>query len=111
MKIVQKEQLISDICKRSKTKEGDVTLVIEALEDIVKKQVNSNHRVELNGLGVFYLKKTKARTGFNPQHPDEIIKVPATRVPVFLPDERLKAAVDPNYEVHQELDKLLGMDE
>ncbi len=50
--------------------------------------------VRLIGFGTFETRHRKARKGRNPQKPDAIIEIPASKAPVFKAGKSLKDAVN-----------------
>ncbi len=58
----------------------------------VTKALKKGHEVRLVGFGTFKVVKRKARTGVNPQTGQKM-RIPARKVPKFVPGKELKKAV------------------
>jgi len=65
---------------------------VDALIDVVSKNIKKKEGVKLVGFGTFAASNRKARVGRNPQTGEEI-QIPARRVPVFRPGKELKELV------------------
>ena len=63
---------------------------LQALEDAL---VNGD-KVQLIGFGTFETRERKARQGRNPRKPEEVIKIEASKAPVFKAGKALKDAVN-----------------
>ena len=71
---------------------ADTERAIDALIDVVSKNIKKKDGVKLVGFGTFAVSSRKARVGRNPQTGEEI-QIPARKVPVFRPGKELKDAV------------------
>ena len=56
--------------------------------------LKKEEKVQLVGFGTFETRARKAREGRNPRKPDEVIKIPASKAPVFKAGKTLKEAVN-----------------
>ncbi len=104
------DELVTAVSRDAGYTEKDTALIIQQHINIVKEQVKCNHKVEISGLGTFFLKKTMKRQGINPRYPDQIVMIPGMQRMMFLPDESFKKAVDPNYEDRLRIYEMLGED-
>jgi len=68
--------------------------IVDTLIDSIVTAVKKGDSVQLVGFGTFKQVARAARTGFNPRE-GKAIKIPATKVPKFVPGSAFKAAVDP----------------
>lgn len=68
-------------------------LALEAIVELITKELKKGENVTLTGFGTFRVSKRAARTGVNPRNPSEKIKIPAMKVPVFKAGKALKDAV------------------
>lgn len=66
---------------------------LEALLDVITAQLKKGESVTLTGFGTFKVSKRAARTGVNPQNPDEKISIPEMNLPTFKAGKGLKDAV------------------
>jgi len=88
-----KPQLVEEVAKAAKLKKKDAAAAVEGVLESVKKALKKGDKVQIVGFGSFEVRKRKARTGRNPRNPAEVIKIPATKVPVFRPGKQLKDTV------------------
>lgn len=80
---MNKAQLVDKIADKTEFHKKDVALMVDAFVETIEKEVKKGEKVQLIGFGTFELRKRKARQGRNPQKPGEIVKIPATKAPVF----------------------------
>jgi DNA-binding protein HU-beta len=73
-----KGQLVSRLAEGSEMSRKQVDEIINSLVDTVVKSVKKGENVKIPGLGIFRLRKMKARMGRNPQT-GEPIKIPARK--------------------------------
>lgn len=88
-----KPELVEEVAKAADLKKKDAAAAVDAVLGAIKKTLKKNQKVQLVGFGSFEVRKRKARTGRNPRNPDEVIKIPATKTPVFRPGKELKDIV------------------
>ncbi len=62
--------------------------------DKITETLASCEKVQLVGFGTVETRDRKAREGRNPRKPDEVIKIPASKAPVFKAGKTLKEAVN-----------------
>ena len=87
---MNKEELISEISKKTKVSKKDAALVLSATIDSIQKSVKKGNKVTLVGFGTFSSKKRAARNGRNPQT-GKTIKIAAKTVPSFSAGKSFKA--------------------
>ena len=90
---MNKEELLSEISKKSKVTKKDAGLVLDALMDTVQKTVKKGQKVTLVGFGTWEARKRAARMGRNPQTGKEI-KIAAKTVPAFSAGKKFKELVN-----------------
>jgi DNA-binding protein HU-beta len=73
-----KAQLVTKLAEESGVARKQVGEVIDCLVETVVKTVKKGENVKVPGLGIFRLRKMKARIGRNPQT-GEPIKIPARK--------------------------------
>ncbi len=66
---------------------------IELLQEIITDTLSKDESVTIAGFGTFSSRIRSARKGVNPRKPDEIIDVPAVKVPKFKAGKALKDAL------------------
>jgi len=64
--------------------------MVAALQEIIIEALKRDEEVTIAGFGTFSSRVRAARKGVNPRKPDEIINVPAVKVPKFKAGKRLK---------------------
>jgi len=89
---MNKEELIQEVAKKTKTSQKDVASVLGGIIDTIEKSVAKGKKVTLVGFGTFENRKRKARSGRNPQT-GKTIQIPAKTVPVFSPGKQFKELV------------------
>lgn len=78
---MNKGELVEQIAKQTSTKKEAQDLVENVICSI-KKSLSKGKDVAISGLGIFKVKKTKARMGRNPKT-GESIKIPAKKKVAF----------------------------
>jgi DNA-binding protein HU-beta len=68
--------------------------ILETITQTITNTVKKNGVVQILGFGTFRQQTRVARMGYNPQLGKKV-KLPATKVPKFVPGTKFKAAVDP----------------
>jgi len=89
---VNKQELIDNISTQLGHSKRDVSNVVEAALEELKRAVARGEKVALAGFGVFQRHDRAARTGRNPQT-GEAVKIKATKLPKFRPGAEFKAVV------------------
>ena len=89
---MNKQELIDNVSTQLGHSKRDVTNIIEAALDELKRAVARGEKVALSGFGVFHRQERAARTGRNPQT-GEAVKIKATKLPKFRPGAEFKAVV------------------
>jgi len=89
---MNKAQLVARIAKDTGLTKADTTRMLDAFLDVVTRTLRKGEKATLVGFGVFGVAKRRARTGRNPRT-GAPIRIPARRLPRFIPGKALKAAV------------------
>ncbi len=79
---MNREELISEISKKTKVSKKDAGLILSATIETIEKSVKKGDKVTLVGFGTFSKKHREARKGRNPQTGKEL-KIAAKNVPAF----------------------------
>lgn len=90
---MNKNELVAAIAKETKTKK-DAELGLNAILAAITEALAEGEKVQLIGFGTFETKERAAREGRNPRKPEETIKIPACKAPVFKAGKALKDAVN-----------------
>jgi DNA-binding protein HU-beta len=89
---MNKGDLINEVAKKMESSKKDAQVAVEAMLDAIKGALSKKESVTLVGFGTFKVGERKARMGRNPQTGKEM-KIPAKRVPKFVPGKQLKEAI------------------
>ena len=89
---MNKEELVQEVAKKTKTSQKQVTDILTSMVDIIQKTVAKGKKVTLVGFGTFEPRKRAARTGRNPQTGKEL-KIAAKTVPAFSAGKKFKDLV------------------
>ena len=94
---MNKTELVAAIAAQTGLTKKDTEATISAFTEVVEKELRKKDgKVQLIGFGTFEVKSRKARQGRNPQKPDEVVKIPASKAPVFKAGKAFKEAVNKN---------------
>ena len=87
---MNREELISEISKKTKVSKKDASLILSATLDTIQSSVKKGNKVTLVGFGTFSSKHRAARNGRNPQT-GKAIKIAAKNVPSFSAGKSFKS--------------------
>ena len=91
---MNKSELLVNISEKSGLKKVEAERALNAFIETVTESLKKEEKVQLVGFGTFETRDRKAREGINPRKPDEVIKIPASKAPVFKAGKTLKEAVN-----------------
>jgi|UniRef100_A0A7V5XYP1 DNA-binding protein HU-beta len=86
---MKKAELINKIAQDVGLTKKQATACLDAFIDAIKQVVKKNDKLAIPGLGIFGVRKTKARKGRNPKT-GEIIDIPAKKKVYFRAAKPLK---------------------
>ena len=89
---MNREELISEISKKTKVSKKDAGLILSATIETIEKSVKKGDKVTLVGFGTFSKKHREARKGRNPQTGKEL-KIAAKTVPAWSAGKSFKELV------------------
>ena len=89
---MNKEELITEIAKKTKVSKKDASLILSATLETIQKSIKKGEKVTLVGFGTFERRQRAARTGRNPQT-GKAIKIAAKKVPAFSAGKKFKELV------------------
>jgi DNA-binding protein HU-beta len=81
------------MAEKSKLTKKDAELALKSLIESVEEALEKGDKVQLVGFGTFETRERAAREGRNPRT-KEVIKIPATTVPVFKAGKEFKDKVN-----------------
>lgn len=90
---MNKAELIAKIAEESKLTKKAAETALDAFITSVEGALKSGEKVQLVGFGTFEVRQRAARKGRNPQT-KEVIKIPASKAPVFKAGKALKELVN-----------------
>jgi DNA-binding protein HU-beta len=87
-----KADIINEIVNKTGIEKPSVIATVEALMEVIKKNMNDGENVYLRGFGTFLLKKRAEKTGRNISK-NSTIKIPAHMIPAFKPAKEFVGAI------------------
>lgn len=90
---MNKAELITSMAEKSNLTKKDAELALKAFIESVSETLENGDKVQLVGFGTFETRERAAREGRNPRT-KEIIKIPASTVPVFKAGKEFKEKVN-----------------
>ncbi|MDD7362789.1 MAG: HU family DNA-binding protein [Peptoniphilus sp.] len=91
---MNKSELISSIAEKSNLSKKDAENALNGFLSTIEETLSQGEKVQLVGFGTFEVRDRKAREGRNPRNPEEVIKIPASKAPVFRAGKALKESVN-----------------
>ena len=91
---MNKAELIASVSEKTGFTKKDSEAAVNAFTACVEEALVQGEKVQLIGFGTFETRERKARQGRNPRNPGEVIKIPASKAPVFKAGKSLKEAVN-----------------
>ena len=91
---MNKAELVNEIAKATGQTKLDVHNTVAAILHNLATAMSKGDRVTLVGFGTFERRQRQSRMGVNPQNPDQKLKIPAAKVPVFRAGQELKSIVN-----------------
>ena len=88
-----KDQIIAQVSTETGFTKKDVSSVVSALGNVLKKALTSKEKVALPEIGTWSTKERSARKVKSPADPTKIIDIPATTVVKYLPAKSIRDAV------------------
>ncbi len=91
---MNKSELVASIAEKSDLSKKEAETALNAFLSTVEEALIAGDKVQLVGFGTFEVRERKAREGRNPRNPEEVIKIPASKAPVFRAGKALKETVN-----------------
>ena len=88
-----KDEIIDAVATKTDSSKKDTEEMINATLEVITKTLVDGGKIAFTGFGTFSVNRREARTGVNPQHPEQKIQIPAMNVPKFKAGKSLKDAV------------------
>lgn len=91
---MNKTELVARVAEKTGLTKKNSQECLEAVLESIQEALVAGDKVQLVGFGTFEVRDRKARQGRNPQQPDKVIKIPASKAPVFKAGKGLKEMVN-----------------
>ncbi len=91
---MNKGELVAAVAEKAGLTKKDAELTVNALLETVTETLVKGEKVQLIGFGNFEVKERAEREGRNPRNPEEVVKIAASKAPVFKAGKSLKDAVN-----------------
>lgn len=91
---MNKAELVTKMAEKSNLTKKDTELALNAFMASVEEALVAEEKVQLVGFGSFETRDRAAREGRNPKDPKQVIKIPASKAPVFKAGKGLKEKVN-----------------
>ncbi len=91
---MNKADLVAAVAAKTNFTKKDTEVALNAFLSTVQESLVKGEKIQLIGFGTFETRSRKAREGRNPRKPQETIKIPASKAPVFKAGKALKDAVN-----------------
>ena len=91
---MNKADLVLNVADKSGLTKKDAEAAVNAFMASVEEALVKGEKVQLIGFGTFEIRPRKERQGRNPRQPDEVIRIPASKAPVFKAGKALKDSVN-----------------
>lgn len=91
---MNKSELVACVAAKTGFTKKDTEITVNEALNAIEAELKKGGKVQLIGFGAFETKTRKAREGRNPQKPGEVVKIPASKAPVFKAGKALKDYVN-----------------
>ena len=88
-----KRELVTRIATETGLVQEDVYAVVQKTLDYIIESLVQDENVEFRNFGVFEVRRRRARKGYNPAHPEQVVQIPERRVVKFKPGKIMKRRV------------------
>jgi len=91
---MNKGELVAAVAEKAGLTKKDAEVAVNALLSTVEETLAKGEKIQLVGFGNFEVKERAEREGRNPRNPEEVVKIAASKAPVFKAGKSLKDAVN-----------------
>ncbi|MFA6528275.1 MAG: HU family DNA-binding protein [Candidatus Gracilibacteria bacterium] len=88
-----KQDLVNVAAESADITKKAASLALDAVLDTITKTLRKGDNVTITGFGTFRISKRSARKGVNPRNPEEVINIPAMKLPAFRAGKTLRDAI------------------
>lgn len=89
-----KNELVGSIAEKAGMTKKDAEVGLNSTIAAIEEALCKGEKVQLIGFGTFEVRQRGEREGRNPRNPEETVKIPASKAPVFKAGKALKDAVN-----------------
>lgn len=87
---MNKAEFTEQVAARTGLSRKKAAEAVDAVFDSIQEALVNGDSVKLIGFGTFEVRERKARTGRNPQDPNAVVEIPASKAPAFKAGKALK---------------------
>lgn len=91
---MNKADLVAAVAEKAGFTKKDAEISINAVLETVTETLVKGEKIQLVGFGNFEVRERAEREGRNPRNPEEVVKIEASKAPVFKAGKSLKDAVN-----------------
>lgn len=91
---MNKAELAAAVAEKAGLQKDEAELSVNALFECIEEALERGEKVQIVGFGSFEARDRKERLGRNPRKPGEVIKIAASKAPVFKAGKNLKERVN-----------------
>jgi len=91
---MNKTELAAKVATKTGLTKKAAEEAVNAMLGTIEEELVAGGKVQLIGFGVFEVRDRKPRQGRNPQKPENVVDIPASKAPVFKAGQALKALVN-----------------
>ena len=88
------KEFIAELSRRLGYTNKDTTRMVSSVLGVMTQELQDGNTIAIQGFGTFEVRQRKARQGRNPRKTGEVIKIAASKAPVFKAGKALKDAVN-----------------
>ena len=91
---MNKSEFVAKVAEKTGFTKKDAEAAVNAFVSCISDALAEGDKIQLIGFGTFEARERKARQGRNPRKPEEVIKIEASKAPVFKAGKALKDSVN-----------------
>ena len=91
---MNKAELVAAMAEKTGLTKKDAEGALNAVLGTVTETLEKGDKIQLIGFGTFEVRERAEREGRNPRNPEEVVKIAASKAPVFKAGKALKDAVN-----------------
>ena len=87
---MNKAEFVEKVASKTGLNKKMAADAVDAVLETIEDTLIDGDSVRFIGFGTFSVKERKARTGRNPQEPDAVVEIPASKAPAFKAGKALR---------------------